>query len=390
MAKALGIDPGTGSFDLVLISEDKVVWEKSIPTIEIARSPKVLLDAIREAGEVDIIAGLSGYGTPIVCNKDIIDPETFALEILLLTNREDIEKGVKRGEIGIAVYKALADVVIELWKNNLPVCYIPSVILLPTVPPYRKINRIDLGTADKMAIAVLGVYDQSREYGICYGETSFILIEMGFGYNAVLAIDKGKIVDGYGGTLVPTGFLTIGSIDAEVVVAGKKWSRHDVFYGGVSTICRASTIEEALDKSLENEECYYALESMYESIVKSVASLYYTIGKPREILISGRLSRIKEVYEELKDRLSKLDVVIRRVKGLEGASFAKEAAQGYAIVGEGFIGGYFSKLINHMEIPKARGTVMDWIYHPRLSNAKQRLIKAYTKSIKANKLKHIL
>ncbi len=74
MAKALGIDPGTGSFDLVLISEDKVVWEKSIPTIEIARSPKVLLDAIREAGEVDIIAGLSGYGTPIVCNKDIIDP----------------------------------------------------------------------------------------------------------------------------------------------------------------------------------------------------------------------------------------------------------------------------------------------------------------------------
>ncbi len=308
----------------------------------------------------------------------------------MLTNREDIEKGVKRGEIGVAVYKALADVVIELWKNNMPVCYIPSVILLPTVPPYRKINRIDLGTADKMAIAVLGVYDQSREYGISYGETSFILIEMGFGYNAVLAIDKGKIVDGYGGTLVPTGFLTIGSIDAEVVVAGKKWSRHDVFYGGVSTICRASTIEEALDKSLENEECYYALESMYESIVKSVASLYYTIGKPREILISGRLSRIKEVYEELKDRLSKLDVVIRRVKGLEGASFAKEAAQGYAIVGEGFIGGYFSKLINHMEIPKARGTVMDWIYHPRLSNAKQRLIKAYTRSIKANKLKHIL
>ncbi len=390
MAKALGIDPGTGSFDLVLISEDKVVWEKSIPTIEIARSPEILLNAIKEAGEVDIIAGPSGYGTPIVCNKDIVDPETFALEILLLTSREDIEEGVKRGEIGIAVYKALADVVKELWKNNMPVCYIPSVILLPTVPPHRKINRIDLGTADKMAIAVLGVYDQSREYGISYEETSFILIEMGFGYNAVLAIDKGKIVDGYGGTLVPTGFLTIGSIDAEVVVAGKTWSRHDVFYGGVSTICRVSTIEEALDKSLEDKECYYALESMYENIVKSVASLLYTIGKPREILVSGRLSRIKKVYEELTDRLSKLDIVIRRIKGLEGASFAKEAAQGYAIVGEGLVGGYFSKLVNHMGIPKARGTVMDWIYHPRLAGAKQRLIEAYIKSIRASKLKHIL
>ncbi len=383
MVRALGIDPGTMSFDLVMVEEERVVWEKNISTIDIARSPSVLVDAIVEAGEPDIVAGPSGYGTPIVCNRDIVDPYTFALEVLLLTSPEDIEAGMERGEVGIAVYKALADVVVELWRRGLNVCYIPSVILLPTVPRHRKLNRVDMGTADKMAIAVLGVYDQSRRLGVDYSDVSFILVEMGYGYNAVIGVEEGRIVDGYGGTLTPMGFLTIGAIDGEVVVAGRTWSRSDVFYGGVSTICGEYDVVKALEKRERDELCMDAFKQMFENVEKHVAMVNRAVRKPREIIVSGRLTRIKEVWNELERRLSGI-APVTRLRGLEGARIAKEAAQGYAVIGEGIGGGVFKKLIVHMNILGARGTVFDYLYHPRLAKARERLRRAFKRSVSPN------
>ncbi len=389
MARALGIDPGTRSFDLVVVDNDRVVWERSIDTIEIARDPMVLVRAIEDAGEVDLIAGLSGYGTPVVCNEDILDPRTFALEVLLLTSREDLLDGVGRGGIGIAVYKALADAVAILWERGFRVCYIPSVILLPTVPRYRKINRVDMGTADKMAIAVLGVYDQSRRLGIDYGETSFILVEMGYGYNAVLGIDRGRIVDGFGGTLTPMGFLTIGSIDGEAVVAGRVWRRSDVFYGGVATICGEMDFEKALEKSSSDSLCRDAFQSMFDWIIGHVYAMRKSVPRPKEIILSGRLSRVKVIREFLEEALEDI-APVTRIDGLPGARVSKEAAQGYAIIGEGLAGGFFRDLINYMGIPRACGTVFNWLYHPRLASARERLLDAYRQSVRRERLKRIL
>lgn len=381
MARALGIDPGTKSFDLVLVDGERVVWEESIETSDIARDPMKLVEGIEEAGDYDLIAGPSGYGTPIVCNEDIVDPRTFALEILLLTPSSDVEEGVKKSDPGMMVYKALADVVEALWRTRRRVCYIPSVILLPTIPRYRKINKLDMGTADKMAIAVLGVYDQARRLGIDYSKTSFILVEMGYGYNAVIGVKEGRIVDGLGGTLTPTGFLTIGPIDAELVVAGRNWSRLDVFHGGASDICSTYSVEEFLEKKDKDSICSDAYESMMESIVKNVHAISYSVKKPREIIISGRLTRYKEVREDLTSRLSEI-APVARIKGLPGAKISKEAAQGYAVVGEGIAGGFFKKLVEHMKILEARGTTMDYAYHPRLRGARQRVYRAYSTSVK--------
>ncbi|RLG76650.1 MAG: DUF1464 domain-containing protein [Thermoprotei archaeon] len=387
MVKGLGIDPGTMSFDIAVVENDRVVWEKSISTVEVAKNPSVLVKGVEEAGKVDVIAGPSGYGTPVVWNEDIIDPRVFATKILLLTDEEDIRRGVERGEFGMGVYDALTKVVVELWRRKLPVCYIPSVILLPTVPSYRKINKLDMGTADKMAIAVLAVYDQASRLGLNYGETSFILVEMGFGYNAVMAVNKGKIIDGLGGTLVPTGFLTVGPLDAELAVAGKMWERSDVFYGGVSTICRTLNVEEAVRKYVEEIEPFKsAFESMFESLEKSVRSLLVSLPNPKEIIISGRLTRMRDIRKEIERRLGKIAPVVK-IKGLKGAKISKEAAQGYAIVAEGLGGGYFRKLIEHMEILKAKGTVMSWVHHPRLMKAKEELREAYRKSVKPEKQK---
>ena len=389
MVKALGIDPGTKSFDVVVIEEDRVVWEESVSTEKLAFNPSILIKTVEKVDDVVLIAGPSGYGTPIVCNTDIVDPEVFAREILLLTSVGEIEEGVKRGELGIAVYKALVDIVVEFWKSKLPVCYIPSVVLLPTIPIYRKFNKIDMGTADKLAVAVLGVYDHCREYGVEYSEADFVLVEMGFGYNAVIGVEKGRIVDGYGGTLTPMGFLTIGPIDAEVVVAGKNWIRSDVFHGGVSTVCKTLSIEEALEKREEDPYCKQAFEAMYENLYRIVIGMVKTLSKPREILLSGRLTRYKEIYDETTSRFEKI-LPVRRIKGLRGASFSKEAGQGYAVVAEGIANGYFKELIKHMGILQARGTVMDWVIHPRLADARERLVNAYKKSVKPETLARIL
>ena len=384
--RALGVDPGTRSFDLVVVEEDRVVWEKSIDTVEVANNPEVLIKAIEEAGDVDVIAGPSGYGVPVTRNDEIIDPWKFALRVLLLTTEHDLKVGIEKGEVGIKVYEALAKVVVKLWEKKLPVVYIPSAILLPTIATHRKINKLDMGTADKMAIAVLGVYDQAERLGVDYNDVSFILVEMGFGYNAVLAVDKGRIIDGFGGTLVSTGFLTIGPIDAELAVMAREWSRSDVFHGGVSDACKTLSIDEVLDKHRRGEEpCSSAFEAMLDSLVKAVKALTRTLPKPKEILLSGRYSRHPVLRKMVAEELAEIAPVVQ-LRGLPGARISKEAAQGYAIVGEGLAGGVFKKLIDHMRINEARGTVLDWVIHPRLVKAKEELRRAYTESVKNPKL----
>nr|MEB3816607.1 DUF1464 family protein [Desulfurococcales archaeon] len=77
MPRVLGVDPGTRSFDLALVENGRVVWEASIDTVRVARDPGVLLEAIREAGEVDAIAAPSGYGVPVTLSHEVVDPERF-------------------------------------------------------------------------------------------------------------------------------------------------------------------------------------------------------------------------------------------------------------------------------------------------------------------------
>ena len=384
--KALGIDPGTRSFDLTVVDGEEVVWEDSIDTTAIAENPQSLIEAIEEANEVDIIVGPSGYGVPITFNRDIIDPRRFALEVLLLTRDEDLRSGVEKGELGIRVYEAIVKVVVDLWRRNLPVCYIPSCILLPTIPAYRKINKLDMGTADKMAVAALGVFDQSSRESVDYAEVNFILVEMGFGYNAAIAIDGGRIVDAVGGTLFQTSFLSMGAVDGEIAVMGREWIRSDVFHGGVADICGTLSLDEAIDEYERFEEPYYsAMESMLEGLEKTVRSLTSSVKEPREILLSGRYARHERLRNLVCERLGEI-APVRRLNNLPGAKISKEAAQGYAIIGEGIAGGVFSDLIKHMRIDEARGTVLNWVFHPRLKNAKEKLLKTYIETVREPKL----
>ncbi|RLF64680.1 MAG: DUF1464 domain-containing protein, partial [Thermoplasmata archaeon] len=199
----LGVDPGTLSFSIFGIEGDDVILDKDLPTSIIVEDPESIIDIIMSV-EPNIVAGPSGYGVPMKKVSELTPQELFTTILLKKDDRSlPVLEGVKK--------------MIEIAKEyNLPMYLIPSVILLPTVPKYRKYNKIDMGTADKLCVTVLGVYEQSLRLGIDYSDVSFILAEIGGAYTSIIGVSNGVIVDGIGGTQGPMGFLNMGRLDGEV------------------------------------------------------------------------------------------------------------------------------------------------------------------------------
>jgi len=363
MVRVLGIDPGTRSFDVCGLDDGKVYFEEVIDTIKLVEGPESMMQAIEEAYPFDLITGPSGYGVQVTYLKEIDNPGEFMRTILLLLRKDDYEAALARRDLGIMVYAAMIKLEIEMKRRGLPVCYIPGVIQLPTVPLHRKVNKIDMGTVDKACAAVLGIHDQADRLKIPYSETSFILIESGFGYNAVIGVEEGRIVDGIGGTTGGPGFLTIGGMDAELAAIVGRWEKADIFTGGGVSISGRGSLEEIGDH-LDEEGCRVAWNTIIEGVEKGVASMTVSTSEPREILLSGRWARTVRLREELTRRLSRFGPV-RRVGWLEGATMVKEAAQGYVMVADGLAGGKYAELIEWMKIKEAKGTALDYIYHPK-------------------------
>ena len=134
------------------------------------------------------------------------------------------------GRVGVG---GMRSIVRALIAAGLPLVFGPGAIHLPTIPAYRKWNRIDLGTADKVASVALCIADQSRRLGVDFAETSFVMLELGGAFSAALAVDGGRIVDGLGGSAGPIGARACGALDAEVAyLLGAALSKRTVFSGG--------------------------------------------------------------------------------------------------------------------------------------------------------------
>lgn len=343
MVRVIGIDPGTKSFDFCGLDDEKVILDISISTGDIVKEPELLSNIILETG-AELVVGPSGFGIPITNIKDIGERELFLMSL--------IKKDDKKSILG------LRNSVNRMKKNKLPVFFIPGVIHLPTIPYFRKLNKIDMGTADKLCCAALGIRDQALKYDIGYSETSFILLELGFGYTAAVAVHKGKIVDGIGGSTGNIGFLSLGGMDSELAYLLGGFNKELVFKGGVEKLAKTP---EGL---MKNED---ALNAYLESAIKDVLQLTASMD-PREILVSGRISRVEGLFEELEWRL---DIApLRRIEGFTTKN-VKEAAQGAAIIANGLAGGNFSGLIELMQIKEAMGTSLDYILLPEIEALKK-------------------
>jgi predicted butyrate kinase (DUF1464 family) len=216
----------------------------------------------------------------------------------------------------------------------------PGAIHLPTIPAYRKWNRIDLGTADKVASAALCIADQARRLGVEFSETSFVMLELGGAFSAALAVDGGRIVDGLGGSAGPIGARACGALDAEVAyLLGTALSKRTVFSGG------------ALEPA-PSEEGWLALE---EGAAKAALALTVSAPAPREILITGRHGA--RVLDALGERLA-------HVAPLRMAPNA--AARGAAVLADGLAGGRYAPLVDRLGVRDASGSALD---HLRLHGA---------------------
>src|SRR5262245_33992084 len=180
MPKVIGIDPGTVSIDLCGLDDGRLFLDRSIPTADALASPSVIVDVLHGAGPVDLIAGPSGYGLPLTNVRDLTDSD---LRLAYLAAKA--EPGGIHG---------LGRLIRALAASSLPMVLTPGVVHLSSVPAYRKVNRVDMGTADKVCAAALAVSNQASRRTCSAKDVSLILLELGGAFSAVIAVDNGRIV----------------------------------------------------------------------------------------------------------------------------------------------------------------------------------------------------
>jgi predicted butyrate kinase (DUF1464 family) len=241
------------------------------------------------------------------------------------------------------------------------------------VPEHRKANKIDMGTADKLCCLAVGIFDQARRYHIAYRETSFIFVEVGGAYTAVMAVRGGQVVDGLGGSSGAPGYYSLGAMDGELAYLLGQFPKSVLFSGGVANMTGQPTLspEEALALSETDPAIGRAWEALFEGVTKCVAAEMTVVPTVREILISGRLCRIPAVREELAERLSRF-APVHRISGI--AQTAKEAAQGAALIADGMMGGQFADLVETMRLKEAKGTVLDYLHVSLTDELKQKYL----------------
>lgn len=336
--RVVGIDPGTGSFDFFGMDNDKIIIDTSVPVPEVAQDPKVLLETVRKVFPLDLIIGPSAYGLPVT---PIARMEQAELDLMVPDDKS------------IPLYDGIRMVLRLMKQEKFPVCFTPGVIHLPTVPAWRKANKLDLGTADKVCCAALAARDQAERLNITADQTSFILVEIGFAFNACLAVQNGAIIDARGGTSGGPGFLTLGNMDSELAIRLGNFPGTTLFTGGAKDMSRNPDLTpEQLPDYPE------AMNMLLESALKDVASLAAVMEKPKEIILTGRLTRIPKIAQALSEKLKRFAPA--RTAGRR-AQNTKEAAEGAYIIGEGLLKGRYQPIVKALKISEASGTMFDYV-----------------------------
>ena len=346
--RVIGIDPGTVSIDLCGLDDGRVFLDRSFPASEALADPAQLVALLDAAAPLDLVAGPSGYGLPLTAARDLTEND---LRLAYLAAEGE------SGGIG-----GLRSLMRTLARSSIPVVLTPGVVHLASVPAHRKVNRVDMGTADKVCATALAVREQAERRGCGERDVSLVLLELGGAFTAAIAVDGGRIVDGIGGTSGPIGIRAAGALDGEVAFLAGTVTKQMLFGGGVATIAgMAGASAEAL-AAASAPRGRIAWDAYIENAVKAVAALTVSVPQAREVVLSGRAALIAGVRDELARRLARV-IDGASVHVLTGfANVAKQAAQGAALIADGLAGGQSSALVETLGIREARGTVLDYLY----------------------------
>jgi predicted butyrate kinase (DUF1464 family) len=362
MPRVVGIDPGTVSVDICGLDDGAVFVDRTLPTADALANPAVIvdiLDAAHRTAPLDLVAGPSGYGLPLARAQDLTETD---LRLAYLAPEGE------SGGIG-----GLRSLMRALKTTTLPVVLTPGVIHLETVPAHRKVNRVDMGTADKVCAVALAVHEQAERRGCGAGDISLILLELGGAFSAAIAVEHGRIVDGLGGTSGPLGIRAAGALDGEVAYLAGRIEKRLLFGGGAAAIAgRPDGSAESLANAT-TDRGRLAWDAYLESAAKAVAMLIAIAPSASEVILSGRVADLPGVRETLAARLTSRHRTLP-VRPLIGfAKTAKAAAQGAALIADGLAGGRASPLVETLGIRDARGTVLDHLHVVDPSAARARL-----------------
>jgi predicted butyrate kinase (DUF1464 family) len=343
----IGIDPGTVSIDVCGLDGDDVFLDESYPTHEALADASRFVAMLESHAPLDLIAGPSGYGLPLRRARDLTETD---LRLAYLA--ADGDAG------GIGGLRSLAR---TLAASDLPVVFTPGVIHLPTVPVHRKVNRVDMGTADKVCATALAVHDFATRHGCDVADVSLIHLELGGAFSAAIAVEQGEIVDGLGGSSGPMGVWAPGALDGEVAFLAGTITKGMLFEGGAGTLAGEDLGNVDWIAAPSNGSAKTAWFAYIESAVKAVATLLVSAPSAVELVLSGRVARFDRVHDHLSHRLTTVapKLTVQRLRGF--AAHAKQGAQGAALVASGLAGGREAALVKRLGISHASGTVLDHI-----------------------------
>ena len=329
MARVVGTDPGTSSLDLLLLADGAAVEQVRLTPEALRADPGLIADLLARWAPIDLIAGPSGYGLPLVRGEDLNGRD---LDLMALVRPD--ERGDDLGVIGFRSW------VRAFVASGLPVVFLPGLIHLPTVPDYRKLNAIDLGTPDKLAVAALALRFDAAGHGDGLAGSTFAVVELGSAFSAVLVVSGGRLVDASAGTRGPIGVRSGGGWDGEVACWRSPVSKNDLFRGGLIDLGPVGP------------------DAFRESLVKHVAALQAVTPFDR-LYLSGASAARPEMAAIAFEALSPFGR-LTPLPRLPGA-WVKHAAQGAALLADGLAGGPNSDLVDSLRLRDASGTVLDWL-----------------------------
>jgi predicted butyrate kinase (DUF1464 family) len=219
--------------------------------------------------------------------------------------------------------------------------FLPGGLHLPTIPPHRKAGTVDLGTADKVAVAALALaFDASAAGSGSAGfeGSTFAVVEIGSAFSAILVVERGRLVDASAGTHGPIGLLCRGGWDGEVAYWLSPLAKDDLFRGGLTHLGPIGP------------------EAFRESLIKHLAGLQAVTAFER-IYLSGRGLERPEVAELATDALARFGR-LTPLPSMPGA-WVKHAAQGSAILADALAGGRHAPLADSLQLAAASGSVWD-------------------------------
>ena len=324
MPRVVGCDPGTGSLDLLLMVDGAVADQARLPP---GSDPDAFLAALHAWEPLDLIAGPSGYGLPLVRAGAVGEDE---IDLMALVRPD--ERGADLGVIGFrSRLRALV-------ASGLPTIFLPGGIHLATIPDHRKANAIDLGTADKVAVAALALHADREETGQPLAAATFAVVELGSAFSAVLVMERGRLVDAAAGTRGPIGLRSGGAWDGEAACWLSPLSKADLFRGGVADLGPIGQ------------------DAFRESLTRHVAGLRAVTPFDR-VYLSGAAADQPEIAALARSALAPLGDV-RALPSLPGA-WVKHAAQGAALLADGLAGGRHADLVESLELRGASGSALD-------------------------------